>query len=98
LLAASFRRLRDGEPGWITMQEAGKLFSSVGGTDTLGERDKLGIANLVAFAAALGEAQFKFEPEAGRLYFKRRAAGVVRPRERCISLFRPHASRSAPRC
>jgi hypothetical protein len=37
LLAASFRPLRDGEPGWITMQEARKLFSPVEDSDALGE-------------------------------------------------------------
>jgi hypothetical protein len=72
LLAASFRSLRDGEPGWITMQEAGKFFSSVEDNDAFGEMDKLGNANLAAFTSALGEAQFKLA--AGRLYLMRKAA------------------------
>jgi hypothetical protein len=71
LLAASFRPLRDGELGWITMKEAGKLFSPVEDSDAFGEKDKLGKANLAAFASALGEAQFRFVPAAGRLYLVR---------------------------
>jgi hypothetical protein len=55
------------------MQEAGKLFSPVEDSDAFGETDKLGNANLAAFASALGEAQFKFAPTAGRLYFERNA-------------------------
>jgi hypothetical protein len=73
LLAASFRPLRDGEEGWITMQEAGKLFSPVEDHDAFGETDRLGNVNLLAFASALGEAQFEFSPAAGRLYFARKA-------------------------
>jgi hypothetical protein len=73
LLAASFRPLRDDEPGWITMQEARKLFSSVDESHALGENDKLGNANLAAFASAL-EAQIEFSPSAGLLYLMRKAA------------------------
>jgi hypothetical protein len=74
LLAASFRPLRESEPGWITMKEARKLFSPVEDSDALGEMDKHGIANLAAFASALGEAQFKFSLQTGRLYLTRRTA------------------------
>ena len=73
LLAASFRQLRDGEPEWITMQEAGKLFSPVEDHDAFGETDKLGNINLAAFASALGEVQFRFSPTARQLYFVHKA-------------------------
>jgi hypothetical protein len=73
LLAASFKRLRDGEPGWITTQEAHRLFSSVEESQALGENDKLGNANLAAFTSAL-EARIEFAPSAGRLYLIRKAA------------------------
>jgi hypothetical protein len=87
LLAASFRPLRDAEPGWITMQEAQKLFSPVGDNDALGEMDKIGIANLAAFASALGDAQFKFAPASGRLYLIRKCTHVRangEPERRCL--------------
>jgi hypothetical protein len=71
-LAASFRPLRDGEPGWITMQDARKLFSLVEDSHALGENDKLGNANLAAFASAL-DAQIEVAPSAGRLYLMRKA-------------------------
>jgi hypothetical protein len=73
LLAASFRQLRDGEAGWITTQEAGKLFSPVEDHDAFGETDKLGNVNLAAFASALGEAEFRFSPAPRRLYFVHKA-------------------------
>jgi hypothetical protein len=73
LLAASFRRLRGNEPGWITTEEARKLFSPVRDVDALSEMDKLGNANLAAFASAL-EAQFELSPSAGRLCLARKAA------------------------
>jgi hypothetical protein len=79
LLAASFRPLRDGEPGWITMQEARKLFSPVEDRDAFTETDKLGNTNLAAFASALGEVQFKFAPTAGRLYLVRNAMKRTAP-------------------
>jgi hypothetical protein len=80
LLAASFRPLRDGESGWITTQEAGRLFSPVEDCDAFSEMDKLGHANLAAFTSALGEARFKFET--GRLNLMRKAAhGFVTPFE-----------------
>jgi hypothetical protein len=72
LLAASFRRLRDGEPGWITTQEAHRLFFSVEESQALGENDRLGNANLAAFTSAL-EARIEFAPSAGRLYLIRKA-------------------------
>jgi hypothetical protein len=78
LLAASFRPLRDGESGWISVQEAGRLFSAVEDNDAFGEMDKLGHANLAAFTSALGEAQSEFA--AGRLNLMRKAAhGFVTP-------------------
>jgi hypothetical protein len=55
------------------MQEAGRLFSPVEDSDAFGETDKLGNANVAAFASALGEAEFKFAPTAGRVYFVRNA-------------------------
>jgi hypothetical protein len=76
LLAASFRRLRDGELGWITTQEAHRLFSSVEESHASGENDKLGNANLAAFTSAL-EAQIEFAPSAGRLYLMRKATSGV---------------------
>jgi hypothetical protein len=82
LLAASFRTLRDAEPGWITMQEAQKLFSLVADSDALGETDKIGLANLAAFANALGDARFEFTPAVGRLYITRKATDVRTSGER----------------
>jgi hypothetical protein len=87
LLAASFRPLRDAEPGWITMQEAQKLFSPVDDDGALGEMDKIGIANLAAFASALGDAQFRFAPAPGRLYLMRKRTHVRadgEPERRCL--------------
>jgi hypothetical protein len=97
LLAASFRRLRDGEPGWITMQEAGKLFSSVEESNALDENDKIGNANLAAFTSAL-EAQIEFAPSAGRLYLTRRAAsGMERRGCRVSANCRDQHGRDPPR-
>jgi hypothetical protein len=87
LLAASFRPLRDAEPGWITMQEARKLFSPVDDDGALGEMDKIGIANLAAFASALGDAQFRFAPASGRLYLMRKRTHVRadgEPERKCL--------------
>ena len=70
---ASFRQLLDGEAGWITTQEAGKLFSPVEDHDAFGETDKFGNVNLAAFASALGEAEFKISPTPRRLYFVHKA-------------------------
>ena len=55
------------------MQEACRLFSSVEENHALDENDKLGNANLAAFASAL-DAQFEFSPSSGRLYLTRKAA------------------------
>jgi hypothetical protein len=80
-LAASFRPLRDGEPGWITMREARKLFSPVEDSDALGEMDELGHANVAVFASAM-DAQIEFAPSAERLYLIRKAASSARLRAR----------------
>ena len=39
--------------------------------------DTLGIANLAAFASALGDAQFKFAPAGGRLYLTSAMQGTA---------------------
>jgi hypothetical protein len=75
LLAASLNFLREKEPGWITLQEAKTLFSSVSDVYAFGEIDEIGKANLAAFAADHGGLQFEFMPIEGRLYFMRRVAG-----------------------
>jgi hypothetical protein len=74
LLAASLKFLRDEEPGWITMQEAGTLFSPVSDAYAFGEIDEIGKVNLAAFAADHGGLQFEFVPIEGRLYFMRKAS------------------------
>jgi hypothetical protein len=53
------------------MQKAQMLFSPVGDSDTWGEMDALGKANLAAFVSALG-AKIEFASSAGRLHLKRK--------------------------
>jgi hypothetical protein len=51
LLTASLGFLGAEEPGWITMQEAERLFSPVNDAYAFGEIDEIGKSNLAAFAA-----------------------------------------------
>jgi hypothetical protein len=71
LLTASLGFLRPEEPGWITVQEAKRLFSPVSDDYAFGEIDEIGKSNLAAFAAEHGKLQFELMPVEGRLYFMR---------------------------
>jgi hypothetical protein len=75
LLIASLKFLQAEEPGWITMQEAKRLFSPVNDAYAFREIDEIGKSNLAAFAAEHGELQFELIPVEGRLYFMRKASG-----------------------
>jgi hypothetical protein len=74
LLTASLKMLPEEELGWITMKEAGTLFSPEGDVYAFGEMDEAGKANLAAFAALSGRVQFEFMPVESRLYFLRKAS------------------------
>ena len=73
LLAASIKMLPYDEPGWITMKEAGALFSPNEGEYAFGEMDEVGKRNLATFAAeATPGCLFEFMPVEDRVYFIRK--------------------------
>jgi hypothetical protein len=69
-LSSSLKSLVAGEPGWITLQEARHLFSSMDDQYSFGEMDDQGKSNLAAFAAE-HRSSFDIMPTEGRIYFTR---------------------------
>jgi hypothetical protein len=74
VLAASIKGLPPEERGWITFEEARRLFSSMDDQYAFGEMDKHGKLDLGFFAAqADHRAELDFRPTEGRVYFTRKA-------------------------
>jgi hypothetical protein len=73
-LSASLDALLVEERGWITLSEARALFSPMDDQYAFGEMDKIGRANLAAFAAQREHpSDFDLMPVEGRVYFTRKA-------------------------
>jgi hypothetical protein len=71
-LSSSLRALVIGAQGWITLQEARRLFSPVDQTQyAFGEMDDTGRSNLGSFAAQ-NRCRIDLMPE-GRIYFTRQS-------------------------
>ena len=69
-LSVSLRALSDGERGWITLSEAGHLFSHMDDQYAFGEMDDAGKTNLSAFAAqSEHRSSVDIMPVEGRVYF-----------------------------
>jgi hypothetical protein len=71
-LAQSLRSKSSGERGWVTMQEARRLFSPMDEQYTFGETDDEGRANLARFEQA-HDVRADIMPLEGRIYFTRGA-------------------------
>jgi hypothetical protein len=74
-LAASIRDLPPGERGWITFEEARRLFSSMDDQYAFGEmdKDKHGKLDFGSFAGqADHRAELDFRPTERRVYFTRK--------------------------
>jgi hypothetical protein len=69
-LSSSLTNLATGEVGWITLQEARDLFSSMDDQYSFGEMDDQGKSNLAAFATE-HRSSFDIMPIEGRIYFTR---------------------------
>jgi hypothetical protein len=75
-LSRSIRILPLGNRGWITMQEARSLFSTLNYEYAFGDFDERGKAEIVRFAAQRGHhSDFDFMPAEDRVYFTRTAGG-----------------------
>jgi len=73
VLSDALGNLPTGEQGWITLQEAQHLFSSMDGQYAFGEMDEQGKARLAAFAAEMKHrSTFDIMPTEGRIYFTRK--------------------------
>jgi len=71
-LSQSLARLSSTGPGWITMQEARRLFSPMDDQYAFGETDDQGRDNLARFGKQ-NDVRFDFMPTEGRIYFSRGA-------------------------
>jgi len=71
-LAQSLGRLSLGKPGWITMQEARRLFSPMDDLYAFGEMDEVGRNNLTRFGKQ-NDVRLDIMPAEGRIYFSRSA-------------------------
>jgi len=69
-LGQSLRRISSEEQGWITMQEARRMFSPMDEQYAFGETDDEGRANLARFEQAHG-VHADIMPVEGRIYFTR---------------------------
>ena len=69
-LSASLHALPAGRRGWVTIEEARRLFSPAEGGYAFGEADDEGKAALAAFAEQ-HRSRCDFMPAEGRLYFTR---------------------------
>jgi hypothetical protein len=71
-LSQSLARLSSTGPGWITMQEARRLFSPMDDQYAFGETDDQGRDNLTRFGKQ-HDVRFDIMPSEGRIYFARGA-------------------------
>jgi hypothetical protein len=71
-LSQSLARLLSTGPGWITMQEARRLFSPMDDQYAFGETDDQGRENLARFGRH-HDVRFDIMPTEGRIYFSRGA-------------------------
>jgi hypothetical protein len=71
-LASAINQLPAEDRGWITLEEAGRLFSNMPSQYAFGEMDDDGKRNLEAFARDVSR-EFEFWPNENRLYFNARA-------------------------
>ncbi len=69
-LSAAVGALASGRRGWITIDEARRLFSPADGAYAFGETDEDGKAALAGFAEQ-HRARYDFMPVEGRVYFTR---------------------------
>ena len=67
-LASSINQLLPGDRGWITFEEASRLFSNMQAQYAFGEMDDDGKQNLEKFARDVSR-EFEFWPSEQRLYF-----------------------------
>jgi hypothetical protein len=72
-LATAISQLPPQDRGWITLEEAGKLFSNMPSQYAFGEMDDDGKQNLERFARDAAR-EFEFWPNENRLYFTARRA------------------------
>jgi hypothetical protein len=70
-LAASINKLLPGDRGWITFEDASRLFSNMQPEYAFGEMDDDGKQNLEKFARDVSR-EFEFWPSEQRLYFSTR--------------------------
>ena len=70
-LASAIGQLPPQDRGWITLEEASRLFSSVRSQYAFGEMDEDGKHNLESFARDVSR-EFEFWPNENRLYFSAR--------------------------
>ncbi len=70
-LASAIGQLLPEDRGWITLDEAGRLFSNMQPQYAFGEMDDEGKQNLEKFAREVSR-QFEFWPNENRLYFSAR--------------------------
>jgi hypothetical protein len=71
-LAQSLGRLSSEDHGWITMQEARRLFSPMDDQYAFGETDDVGRSNIARFGMQ-HDVRFDIMPVEGRIYFSRGA-------------------------
>ena len=72
-LALAISQLPPQNRGWITLEEAGGLFSNMPSQYAFGEMDDDGKQNLERFARDVSR-EFEFWPNENRLYFAARKA------------------------
>jgi hypothetical protein len=77
LLKASINFLPNGQRGWISMREAGTLFSRMDQLYAFGETDDAGKHNIASFATKIG-CEVQFMPVEQRVYFVRHQSFSVR--------------------
>ncbi len=70
-LAAAIGRLLPEDRGWITLEDASRLFSNMQSQYAFGEMDDEGKQNLEKFAHDVSR-QYEFWPNENRLYFSAR--------------------------
>jgi hypothetical protein len=78
LLSASIQELHPGARGWITVKNAGRLFSLMGNEYAFGKMDDKGRAKLEAFAAQdQHRSELTLMLTEKRIYFTRTASNAV---------------------
>ena len=70
-LASAITRLLPDDRGWITLEEASRLFSDMQPQYAFGEMDDEGKQNLEKFAREVSR-EFEFWPNENRVYFSAR--------------------------